>query len=68
MNYTNDEVFDVVYNRKEKTYRLEEKKQNKIVQAMKEYKFVTLLIVTAITFCTINFILITSFFKLLGKL
>ena len=68
MNYTNDEVFDVIYNRKEKTYRLEEKKQNKIVQVMKEYKFVTLLIITAITFCTINFILITSFFKLLGKL
>ena len=68
MNYANDEMFNVIYDRKERSYRLEQKKQNKIVQAMKQYKFVALLVVTAVTFCTINFILITSFFKLLGKI
>ncbi len=68
MNYANDELFNVTYDRKESAYRLKTKKQNKIVQAIKQYKFVTLLIFTAITFCAINFVLITSFFKLLGKL
>ena len=68
MNYTNDEVFNVIYDRKENAYRLKTKKQNKIVQAIKQYKFVTLLVFTSIIFCAINFVLITSFFKILGKL
>lgn len=68
MNYAKDEVFNIIYDRKEKAYKLEQKKQHKIVQAMKQYKFVTLLVITGITFCTINFVLITSFFRLLGKL
>lgn len=68
MNYANDEVFNVIYDRKERAYKLETKKQSKIVQAMKQYKFITLLVITAITFSIINFVLITSFFKLLGSL
>ena len=68
MNYANDEIFNIIYDRKEKSYRLQEKKHNKIVQAMKQYKFVTLLVITAISFSIINFVLITSFFRLLGKL
>lgn len=68
MDYAKDEVFNVIYDRKAKVYKLETKKQNKIVQAMKQYKFITLLVVTGITFSTINFILITSFFRLLGRL
>ena len=68
MNYANDEVFNIIYDRKERAYKLETKKQNKIVQAMKQYKFITLLVITAITFSAINFVLITSFFKLLRSL
>ena len=68
MNYANDGIFNIIYDRKGKSYRLEEKKQNKIVQAMKQYKFVTLLVITAISFSIINFVLITSFFRLLGRL
>jgi len=68
MNYANEEMLNVIYDKKAKAYKLGHKRTNKIVRVIKQYKFITLLIITGITFSTINFILIKSFFRLLGRL
>ncbi len=69
MEYTQDEIFNIKYN--EQKNRIETKKigmLQKIGQAIRNNKFITMVVIMAIMMSIINSIMISNFFILLSSL
>lgn len=69
MEYTQDEIFNIKYNKQKN--RIETKKIGmfqKIGQAIRNNKFITMVVVMAIMMSIINSIMISNFFILLSSL
>ena len=68
MEYAKDEIFNIRYNSKKGTVECGTKHKNKIIQFLKQSKWMSMFIILGIAFSIINCILIVDFFKLLTKM
>lgn len=66
MEITNDNYFNIKYNTK--LDRLEVQKKNKVLEAIKQHKMVSLMVTLLIMFSCLNFFLIYNFLQILLKL
>lgn len=64
-----EDVFNVRYNTKlDKLQIIKEKKGEKIFKKIQKHKFITIIFLSFINLCTINFYLIYSFIKILENI
>ena len=69
MEYANDKIFTIKYNRNSNKLRFERKKwTSKILRQIKKHKLITMAIIALFIFSTINILMIYNFMKILQNI